>query len=56
MEAVDLVPGDVVIIRLGDIVPADCKLLGEEGEEDEAPMQIDQVGSWVAGGRQLGWG
>lgn len=43
MDAVDIVPGDVLVVRLGDIVPADIKLLGEEGEEDEAPMQIDQA-------------
>ncbi|KAK9829684.1 hypothetical protein WJX72_007324 [[Myrmecia] bisecta] len=42
IDAVNLVPGDVVIIRLGDIVPADLKLLGEEGEEDH-PMQVDQA-------------
>lgn len=81
LEAAELVPGDLIIIRLGDIVPADCKasarpraiwtcidpswrvgeprtcrwswcrlqILGEEGEEDETPMQIDQVGCapWV---------
>ena len=37
-------PGDIVIIRLGDIVPADIKILGEEGStgkpEDETPLQV----------------
>ncbi|MGH7145042.1 MAG: plasma-membrane proton-efflux P-type ATPase [Planctomycetota bacterium] len=32
----DLVPGDVVRIRLGDIVPADARLLGD------APVEVDQ--------------
>jgi magnesium-transporting ATPase (P-type) len=27
VDAADLVPGDIVIIRLGDIVPADIKVL-----------------------------
>jgi H+-transporting ATPase len=40
MDAVDIVPGDVLIVRLGDIVPADIKILGEEGDEGQAPMQV----------------
>ena len=36
--------GDIVIIRLGDIVPADIKILAEEGgsgrPEDETPLQV----------------
>lgn len=44
IEASELVPGDVVIIRLGDIVPADIKILAEEGSsgkpEDETPLQV----------------
>jgi H+-transporting ATPase len=42
MDAADLVPGDVILIRLGDVVPADVKLLGDEEEaaEDETPMQV----------------
>lgn len=40
MDAVDIVPGDVLIVRLGDIMPADIKILGEEGDEDQAPMQV----------------
>jgi hypothetical protein len=42
MDAVNIVPGDVLIVRLGDIVPADIKILGEveEQEEEAAPMQV----------------
>lgn len=43
IDAVDLVPGDVIIIRLGDIVPADVKILEEEGGgggSEETPMQV----------------
>ena len=41
LDAADLVPGDVLIVRLGDIVPADIKILaeGEEGHE-ETPLQM----------------
>ena len=35
-EAKDLVPGDVIRIRLGDIVPADARLL------DGDPIEVDQ--------------
>ena len=38
MDASQLVPGDVVLIAIGNIVPADLKLLGEEG--DDVPMQV----------------
>jgi H+-transporting ATPase len=42
MEAVNLVPGDVIIIRLGDVLPADVKILPEEGGGggEEVPMQV----------------
>jgi len=46
IDSVNLVPGDVIIVRLGDIVPADIKILkeSEEGtEDDETPMQVDQA-------------
>lgn len=44
VESVLLVPGDLIVLRLGDIVPADCRLLGISitGEESPAPLQIDQ--------------
>ncbi|KAG9159288.1 hypothetical protein Leryth_019892 [Lithospermum erythrorhizon] len=35
-EASILVPGDIVSIKLGDIIPADCRLL--EGD----PLKVDQ--------------
>ncbi len=38
VEAKELVPGDIIIIQFGNIVPADVKLLGREGP-DEMPMQ-----------------
>lgn len=41
IEASQLVPGDVVLIAIGNIVPADLKLLGEEG--DDIPMQVQQT-------------
>ena len=37
-DAALLVPGDIISIKLGDIVPADARLL--EGD----PLKIDQVG------------
>lgn len=39
IEAADLVPGDIVIARLGDIVPADIKVIGTEDEHDQ-PLQV----------------
>ena len=36
-ESAILVPGDIVSIKLGDIIPADARLL--EGD----PLKIDQV-------------
>lgn len=36
-EAAILVPGDIISIKLGDIIPADARLL--EGD----PLKIDQV-------------
>ncbi len=36
-EAVILVPGDIISIKLGDIIPADARLL------DGDPLKIDQV-------------
>eukprot|EP00121_Abeoforma_whisleri_P013345 Awhi_evm1s12309 len=40
IDAACLVPGDVILVRLGDVLPADIKLLGTEHDE---PMQIDQA-------------
>lgn len=37
-DAAILVPGDIVSVKLGDIIPADARLL--EGD----PLKIDQVG------------
>lgn len=44
INASELVIGDVIVLRLGDIVPADCRLLGigATGEEVEGDLQIDQ--------------
>lgn len=36
-DAAMLVPGDIISIKLGDIVPADARLL------DGDPLKIDQV-------------
>ncbi|KAJ3064996.1 hypothetical protein HDU98_011606, partial [Podochytrium sp. JEL0797] len=46
VESNTLVPGDIIALRLGDIVPADCRLLGVgvTGEESEGTLQIDQSG------------
>eukprot|EP00879_Flechtneria_rotunda_P000480 GHRR01000582.1.p1 GENE.GHRR01000582.1~~GHRR01000582.1.p1 ORF type:complete len:114 (+),score=25.41 GHRR01000582.1:914-1255(+) len=41
MDAEHIVPGDILVVRLGDIVPADIKILGDEDEEEEEhPMQV----------------
>ncbi|KAJ9081475.1 hypothetical protein DSO57_1014208 [Entomophthora muscae] len=44
VDTVELVPGDIIVLRLGDIVPADCRLLGISvtGETSDAGLQIDQ--------------
>ena len=38
IDSANLVPGDVILMAIGNIVPADVKLLGEEG--DDVPMQV----------------
>ncbi|KAK9905489.1 hypothetical protein WJX75_000844 [Coccomyxa subellipsoidea] len=43
VEAKELVPGDIIIVMFGNIVPADIKLLGKENDNTETPMQIDQA-------------
>jgi len=44
VDSAELVPGDIVVLRIGDIIPADARLLGigATGEETEADLQIDQ--------------
>ncbi|KAI8057172.1 H(+)-ATPase [Syncephalis plumigaleata] len=44
VDTAELVPGDIIILRLGDIIPADCRLLGigATGEAVEDDLQIDQ--------------
>ncbi|NNM87357.1 MAG: plasma-membrane proton-efflux P-type ATPase, partial [Phycisphaerae bacterium] len=47
----ELVPGDVIRLRLGDIVPADARLLGGD------PMEVDQsalTGESLPAGRKAG--
>jgi H+-transporting ATPase len=46
VESSHLVPGDIISLRLGDIIPADCRLLGIgiTGEIADAPLHIDQSG------------
>ncbi|KAI8365986.1 plasma-membrane proton-efflux P-type ATPase [Radiomyces spectabilis] len=44
VPAADLVVGDILVLRLGDIVPADARLLGlaPTGEPTETELQVDQ--------------
>ncbi len=45
IESSELVPGDIVILQMGDAVPADCRLFEEKGlETNEASL----TGEWVA--------
>ncbi|KAI9179552.1 hypothetical protein H9P43_004880 [Blastocladiella emersonii ATCC 22665] len=41
----ELVPGDILILRLGDIIPADCRLLGlgANHQEVDEDLMIDQA-------------
>ncbi|KAL2913885.1 hypothetical protein HK105_206619 [Polyrhizophydium stewartii] len=45
VDAALLVPGDVIALRLGDIIPADARLLGigVTGNATEGTLQIDQA-------------
>ncbi|KAG0258309.1 plasma membrane H+-ATPase, partial [Mortierella polycephala] len=44
LDTADLVPGDVIVLRLGDIIPADGRLLGigATGEATEGDLMVDQ--------------
>ncbi|KAF9975088.1 hypothetical protein BGZ73_001380 [Actinomortierella ambigua] len=44
LDVATLVPGDVIVLRLGDIIPADGRLLGigATGEATEGDLLIDQ--------------
>ncbi|KAJ3046291.1 hypothetical protein HDV00_000104 [Rhizophlyctis rosea] len=44
VDAQLLVPGDIIALRLGDIIPADCRLLGLSvtHEETDGQLTIDQ--------------
>ncbi|KAG9323483.1 hypothetical protein KVV02_007808 [Mortierella alpina] len=44
LDTSELVPGDVIVLRLGDIIPADGRLLGigATGETTEGDLQVDQ--------------
>lgn len=54
MDAVGIVPGDVLVVRLGDIVPADIKIMGDENaEEEEAPMQVGYMHDNMGATQQL---
>ncbi|KAL0076879.1 plasma-membrane proton-efflux P-type ATPase [Phycomyces blakesleeanus] len=46
VDVSELVPGDVIVLRIGDIVPADACLLGMgvNGEKNEGELMIDQSG------------
>jgi plasma-membrane proton-efflux P-type ATPase len=66
IPARDLVPGDIVRVRPGDIIPADVKLLtgvltvdqsaltGESKDADKAPGEVLSSGSVVRGGEGNG--
>ncbi|CAO3694475.1 hypothetical protein G6F70_000287 [Rhizopus microsporus] len=46
VDVKELVPGDIIVLRIGDIVPADARLLGlgVNGEKNDSELMIDQSG------------
>ncbi|KAF9979215.1 hypothetical protein BGZ73_004101 [Actinomortierella ambigua] len=44
IDTSELVPGDIIVLRLGDIIPADGRLLGigATGEATEGDLMVDQ--------------
>ncbi|KAI8393358.1 plasma-membrane proton-efflux P-type ATPase [Radiomyces spectabilis] len=44
IQVSELVPGDVIVLRIGDIIPADARLLGlgVNGEDNDSDLMIDQ--------------
>ena len=40
IHAAELVPGDVIVVQFGDVVPADVKLLGDDAVEEKC--EVDQ--------------
>ncbi|CAO3600098.1 unnamed protein product [Absidia cylindrospora] len=44
VDAAELVVGDIIVLRLGDIIPADARLLGigVDGSVAEGDLQVDQ--------------
>ena len=55
IPARELVPGDIVRVRPGDIIPADLKLLtGESKDADKAPGEVLSSGSVVRRGEGNG--
>lgn len=50
IDAINLVPGDVIIMKFGDIVPADVKILSEGDDVDTADETPMQVRCWATPG------
>lgn len=44
IDVKQLVPGDIIVLRIGDIIPADARLLGLDvnGEETQVELEVDQ--------------
>ncbi|RKO82905.1 P-type ATPase, partial [Blyttiomyces helicus] len=59
VESAELVPSDVIVLRIGDIIPADARLLGLGVGEEETTgkLKVDQsslTGESLPVGRQRG--